>query len=214
MGKERFKKGLDEIDFELIRELELDARQSYEELANGLGTSPSTVGRRLQRLSEKRIIDIVTVPNALALGYKTRVTFAINAHPGKTDEVAKMVSGYPNVQHVIVTIGRYDMIVLAVFQDQQRLFSFVTTELGNISGLANVETLMSLKLAKSSWVYLSDADYRFEEQNYYDLDYFDLKLIKALEDNPRCRITNLASQIGMSRPTTHHRLQNLIGAAC
>ncbi len=210
MVKEQSNNWLDEIDIALIRELELDARQSYEQLASKLSVSSSTVGRRLQRLSDERIIHIATMPNPLALGYRARACLAMNAYPGKIDEVVKIVSSYPNIQHVTITTGRYDIMAWAVFQDLEKLFLFVTGKPGTIPGLANIETMVGFRLIKSSWKFLSADDYVLPEFDPLNLDDSDLKLIRALERNPKEYINKLAAQICMSQPATRKRLQNLI----
>ncbi|MDD5095859.1 MAG: AsnC family transcriptional regulator, partial [Dehalococcoidia bacterium] len=60
MSEKTAKRPLDELDLMLIRELEVDARRSAKELAAKLGTSHTTVQRRLRYLLDEGVISFVT----------------------------------------------------------------------------------------------------------------------------------------------------------
>lgn len=202
---------VDSLDLALIRELEIDARQSGLELAAKLNTSPTTVRRRLQRLQNEAIIRIATIPDPLPLGYATQVTIVINVNAGKVDAVADELARYRNIQYVVVTTGRYDIFAWGVFRSQEELYDFVRTGLGSIPDLASAETMTSLKTVKSSWALLTteQPDIRKDHPNR-PLSKLDFKLIGELESEARRTDTELAARLGASRPTVRKRVRSLL----
>lgn len=146
---------LDVMDLKLMRELRNDARQTHNELAARLGTSPTTVRRRLQRLLDDGIIRIVAVADPLALGYTLLASVGINVHPKKVDAVADQLAAFPEVHHVLINTGRYDIIVSADFRQPEELSNFVRGELGNIEGLVSHETMMCLKVIKDDFTFIT-----------------------------------------------------------
>lgn len=154
---------LDGLDLMIIRELEADGRQTNTDLAKKIGTSKATARRKLRRLIDEKIIKVVAVAHPPALGYKTVATMGINVRPGEVDAVADTLAAYKNVHFVIISTGRYDIIAWVMFQDPEDLSNFLRRELGKISGLTSVETMVNLKIIKASFTYLADDDQRYEE---------------------------------------------------
>jgi DNA-binding Lrp family transcriptional regulator len=147
---------LDPLDFALMKELQTDARQNSRRLAKKLGTSQSTVLRKIQGLQSDGVMRIVTLANPLALGYEGVASIGMKFDPAKVNEGAQVIGAYRNVQTVAVCAGRYDIIAWAMFRELSDLSSFITLELGSIPGLQHSETMTSLKIIKASHRYLGD----------------------------------------------------------
>ncbi|MDD5095788.1 MAG: AsnC family transcriptional regulator, partial [Dehalococcoidia bacterium] len=92
MGTEITGRLLDKLDLMLIRELGIDARKSSVELGVKLGTSHTTVQRRLQALLDEGIISFVTIADPKNLGYLTLILLGINTRPGRVDGVAAKIA--------------------------------------------------------------------------------------------------------------------------
>lgn len=147
---------LDPLDFALMKELQTDARQNSRRLAQKLGTSQSTVLRKIQTLQSGGIMRIAALTNPLVLGYEGVASIGMKFDPAKLDEGAKVIGSYRNVQTVAVCAGRYDIIAWAVFRELSDLSNFITLELGSVPGLQHLETMTSLKIIKASHRYLGD----------------------------------------------------------
>ncbi len=147
---------LDSLDFALMKELQTDARQNSRRLAQKLGTSQSTVLRKIQALQSGGVMRITALTNPLALGYEGVASIGMRFDPARVDEGAKVIGSYRNVQTVAVCAGRYDIIAWAVFRELGDLSNFITLELGSVPGLQHVETMTSLKIIKASHRYLGD----------------------------------------------------------
>ncbi len=149
-------KTLDALDVELIKELQVDARQNTRNVAGKLGTSQSTVQRRIRKLQEDGIIRIVTLADPFTLGYEGVASVCMTFDSGKINEGARIIGSYKNIQTVSICAGRYDVVAWAVFQEMKELSDFVTLELGKIPGLQHSETMANIKLFKTTHKYLRD----------------------------------------------------------
>jgi Lrp/AsnC family transcriptional regulator for asnA, asnC and gidA len=139
---------LDSLDLKLIEELRNDALQTLAALAPKLGTSPSTIRRKLKRLLDEKIISIVAVADPAVLGYNTRATIGIKAQPHRVDAVAQELASFRNVQHILMNTGNFDLIVSTDSRGPKELSKFVREDLGNIQGLVSHETMVCLKTIK------------------------------------------------------------------
>ncbi len=205
-------RGVDEMDLDIIKELENDALASNAEIGERIGTSPTTVSRRIQRLLDRRIIAITTIPDPFAFGYEIQATLMINTNGGKVNEVAEKLIDLPNVQYVIITTGKYDIFAMSIFQSSEDMFSFVTDELGRIPNLVAAETMTGLKItAKSAWSLLASQPRKSGiHPTPYVLDVVQLKLLRELENNPRQSHTQLAKKLGIVRHTVRRKLDGLL----
>ena len=201
---------LDPLDLMLIKELEVDARQSYAALAAKLSTTHMTVYRRLQRLLNKRLITLTTIADPTPLGYKIEAAIAINVQIGKVDEVANQLAAFGNVSVVMVTVGRYDIIAWITTRDHEELLDFSSKALARIRGITNAETLMSIKNVKHLWEYFTtEKSFQVKGARDHVLDELDLMLIRELEAEPRESVAHLARKIGVSPSGVTRRLQTL-----
>lgn len=210
---------LDEFDLRLIRELEIDARQSTYELGKKLGKSNTTVGRRLKRLLDGGVIRICAIPSAIALGFKTRARIRINTPSEKAKAVADLLASYSNVRSSILTTGKYNVCLWTIFRNDHELIRFVDEQLAGVPNVTGVDVDVTLEWSKFRWSYLATSIYPKREAIPRDLDESELSLIKELELNPRKSVSSLSRELGIARPTLQRKLQtlqkeNIITIAC
>ncbi|MFH2043721.1 MAG: Lrp/AsnC family transcriptional regulator [Pseudomonadota bacterium] len=205
---------LDELDLMLIKEMELDGRMTYLELAQKIGTSDTTVRRRITSLLNSGTIHLSVMANSAYSGYKIPIYIAVKARPGAVDATVKHLSSFQNVQHIISTSGRYDVIIAANFKDIEELHQFITNEIGIKLKVTSVESMLPLSLVKRALPRLGgDPSHETaifpNKSSDYIFDEFDLKLIRELEISPRESSTKLAKTLGASRFGVSRRLQKL-----
>ena len=152
-------RNLDELDIKLIEELEADGRKTNAELARIIGTSKATARRKLNALIDNDIIKIVAVTDPQTQGYRTVATMGIKVQPGEVDGVANKLASYINVPFVIITAGRYDIVVIVMFREPDDLSQFIRNELGDINGLISAETMVYLKIKKFSFTFTGEIQY-------------------------------------------------------
>lgn len=142
---------VDDLDRKIIKMLQADGRLSNTEIARSLDITETTVRKRIARLLDERLINIVAVPTPEATGMTLSAIMGISVELTAIRDVADTIRTYPEVRYVGMSSGRYDLIVEAFFVDQEHLLEFVTGELGKLSGITGLETSIILKVVKFSY---------------------------------------------------------------
>ena len=68
---------MDQLDLMILREMEIDGRQSVSDLSKKLGISRAYAGKKLKRLLDLRLTRIAAFTKPLALGYRTGRKIAV-----------------------------------------------------------------------------------------------------------------------------------------
>lgn len=209
---------LDELDLRIIKEMETDGRQSISQLARRLDVGRPVAARKLQRLLDERIIRVVALAAAPALGYQVHILTGIKVQPGRGNEVAGYLKALPSVHMVAILAGRNDVLIWALFRNSAELSAFLLEELGNVPGIVGTETWIGMEMRKVSFTYLTAYDDFYQKVNeglmgresYPQLDNIDLRIIAEAERDGRQSVSDLATKLGLSRPTVHAKLQRLL----
>jgi len=201
---------LDQTDLMLIKELELDPRQSNRALSERLRISAETARKRLNRLLDEGIIRFRTVTQPYVLGYQAPVILALNVTRGKTDEVVEYLRPRSGIIDITLTAGRYDILALAILRNLRDLPDVFDREFGNIPYLIHTETILILDMIKMSWKFLNSNGDKPHEPTPRDFDELDLGLIQELTLCPRARITDLSEKLGTNRQLIGKRLRSLL----
>ena len=141
---------LDETDKAIIRELQVDGRMSYAQLAPMVGMSEAAVRQRVNRLTERGVMSIVAVtdPRALGYGYQAMLGITVDADVAST---ADKLGQIPEVEYVVVTAGRYNIMVEVVCTDAEHLLAVTSSTIQTVPGVRTVETLTYLRLVKQNY---------------------------------------------------------------
>lgn len=144
----------DELDHSLIQELQRNGRQTNLELALKLGVSETTIRRRIERLLNENVINIVAVPNLYKVGYGIKAIIVLEVELSKIDEIMGKLAKYPNVHYLAQSTGRYNMIFWALFPTTNDLGEFVRIDLAQMGGVLESSILTEVQLLKRSheWV--------------------------------------------------------------
>ena len=104
---------IDDIDRELIRILQADGRTSYSQLSRLVGLSDAACRQRVMRLLDDGVIDVVAVtdPVKLGLGYQAMLGVTVS---GDTRKIAIDVGLLDDAVYVVMTAGRFDLMVLSL----------------------------------------------------------------------------------------------------
>lgn len=130
---------LDEIDRALITALQNDGRLGYAELGALVGLTAGGARKRVKRLEDREIIQVVAVTDPLRLGYQSMAMVGIVA-TGDVEEVARLAGEINEVIYTVLTAGRYDLLVEVIGADQNDLFETINRKLRSIPGVARAET--------------------------------------------------------------------------
>ena len=141
---------LDEIDKAIIRELQIDGRVAYAQLGPKVGLSQAAARQRVQRLIENGVTQVVAVTNPLVLGFSLQAMIGINAD-GDLRAIAEKFSEVPEIDYVVITSGRFDLLVEVVCADNEELLSLVTDVIRAVPGVRASEVFTYLHLQKQTY---------------------------------------------------------------
>lgn len=136
---------MDDLDRRLIEALQENGRESFRRIAARLGVSEATIRARYARLTGEGILQVVAVTNPLGLGFdQALVGVKTNGSP---EEAADAIARWPEADYVVVTAGRFDLVVEVVVADRRELLD-LTNRMRALDGVVSTETFFYLEMWK------------------------------------------------------------------
>ena len=141
---------LDDIDKNILKILQEDARKSYREIKNDLGISIGTIHNRISKLKDKNIIEGYTLKlNNMKLGYKLTFLIQIQIDGKHTGEILDEISKRPEVCSVFHTTGEQSAALICRFRESDDVHNFVR-ELNAKQFILRTNSSLVLKEYKNS----------------------------------------------------------------
>jgi Lrp/AsnC family transcriptional regulator for asnA, asnC and gidA len=142
---------LDATDREILRVLQRNGRKSNTEIGRALGLTETTIRKRIARLVDEDLVNIVAVPTPRAVGSTLSAISGVSVELTELDRVSQTLAKAPEVRYLGLSTGRYDIILEAFFSDSEHLLAFVSQRLGALPGVSGVETSIVLRVDKFSY---------------------------------------------------------------
>ena len=139
---------MDELDRNIISQLEKDGRASNAFIARESGVSEGTVRRRLKKLIDDEIINVVALPDPTKLGYESEALIGIQIDPDQVELAANKVAKLDHTRWVAMTTGTYDVFVWVTLPNPEALGRFIRIEIGAIEGVRRPATFVNLQVMK------------------------------------------------------------------
>jgi len=144
------KEQLDDIDKNILRILQDDARKSYREIQDQLGISIGTIHNRISKLKKNQIIEGYTLKlNNIKLGFKLTFLIRIQVDGKHTMEILEEVSKIPEVCSVFHTTGEQSAALVCRFKESDDVHRFIR-ELNEREYVVRTNSNMVLKEYKNS----------------------------------------------------------------
>ena len=154
-GEEKLKITLDEIDEDIIKMLQKDAKTSYREIKEELGISIGTIHNRISKMEERNVIEGYTLKlNNEILGYKLTFLIRINIDGKHTPEILEEITKKPEVCSVFHTTGEQSAALICRFKEAQDVHNFIR-DLNEKEHILKTNSNMVLKEYKNSSIILS-----------------------------------------------------------
>lgn len=145
---------LDALDEKIINVLKDNARQSSEKLAKKLNVSPTTVRRRLKRLTRSGAVRMVALVDPSKAGISLLTIIAFDIAHDSLDAAIQLLNEQPEVKWISTTTGRFDILVEAAFHSTSELSDFLQKKLSGLKGLKDTETFVCLEVKKGRYISL------------------------------------------------------------
>jgi Lrp/AsnC family transcriptional regulator for asnA, asnC and gidA len=143
---------LDDADKAIIELLQRDGRLPYTRLAQEVGLSEATVRQRVQRLVDGNVVQIVGVTDPLRLGFRRQAMVGVRTE-GDITAVADTLATIPEVDYIVYTSGRFDLLFELVCEDDEHLLGLLNDKVRRIPGVRSTETFVYLRLHKQTYAW-------------------------------------------------------------
>jgi len=135
---------MDETNIAIIRHLR-DGRKSLRQIAKSLRLSENTIRGRINKLISEGVLNITGLIDPEAIpGHRSAI---IGVKLSTMDLIRKgeEFSKIKGVVSVSVVTGRFDLILVALFNEEFRLLDFYADEVSKIKDVQSVETFIVYK---------------------------------------------------------------------
>ena len=139
---------LDDLDRRIIEKLGRDARVSNRQIAADLQVTEGTIRSRIKRLQTERLIQFTVVTDFRVAGSPNLVMLGIHADPTRVGVLAKQLAGIPEINCVVVLLGRYSLLAMGLFSSIEQLNSLIFSRIRSLEGVREVETSISVHNVK------------------------------------------------------------------
>lgn len=117
---------VDDIDRDIIRILQENARTSYREIKESLGISIGTIHNRITKLKENDIIEGYTIRlNNTKLGYKLTFLIRMQIDGKSTKQVLEELRERPEVCSIFHTTGEQSAALICRFKTSEDVHEFI-----------------------------------------------------------------------------------------
>ena len=139
-------RSIDALDRRILESLQDNGRESFRGIAEQLGVSEATVRARYGRLCRDNILQVTGITNPLGLGFDAMAMVGVNTS-GPPGAVADEIALWKEASYVVITTGRFDLLVELVCVDRRHLLE-LTDRLRSLDGVTSTESFLYLELCK------------------------------------------------------------------
>jgi DNA-binding Lrp family transcriptional regulator len=126
----------DELDYQIIQLLNLDARHSASEIARSVGARERTIRNRIDRLVELGALRLTAVVDPSAFGYQTSVDIFLQVDLEREAEIVDCLLHMPEICYLAYGQGTNEMSIEARFKSNAEMYDFLKQTLTTIPGLS------------------------------------------------------------------------------
>jgi Lrp/AsnC family transcriptional regulator for asnA, asnC and gidA len=203
---------LSELDRELIRQLQLDGRQSFAAISRELAVPEKTIRRRVNELLESSVIQITTVADPAVLGYTVAALVGLNVDGRRgIRPLVESIVELPSVDYAVITTGRYDALVEVLCRDMSELLTVVDESLVRAPGVRSAEAFPYLQLHYQEPVW--DAAQHKREHGELEtrppLDATDRRIVAELSTDGRLPFGLIGERLGVSESQVRKRVTRM-----
>jgi DNA-binding Lrp family transcriptional regulator len=147
-------KGFDQLDYAILRELQVNGRVSVADLGRKIHLSAPAVYQRIKRMERTGVIrQYVALIDREAAGYDVICFIRVSIQPHTNEqlgEVQARVDGLPNVLECYHTAGGFDLLLKVAARNHKDLDEFIREQLMTIPGVERIETSIVLREMKTT----------------------------------------------------------------
>lgn len=135
---------VDETSIAIIKHLR-DGRKPFKKIAEELNISENTVRSRVNKLREEGVLEITGLVDPEAIPRLRMVLIGVKLRTTDMFKKGEEFSKLRGVVSVSVVTGRYDLMLLVLFDRGFDLQAFYTQEVARLEGVQTMETFVIYK---------------------------------------------------------------------
>jgi Lrp/AsnC family transcriptional regulator for asnA, asnC and gidA len=143
---------LDATAKRIIELLQDDGRLSYSAIAKDVGLSEAAVRHRVQKLIDSGVMQVVAVTDPLQMGFARQAMIGIKVN-GNIREVAAELATMHQLDYIVITTGRFDILAELVAESDDELLDIVSAQIGALDRVVSTETFVYLRLEKQTYAW-------------------------------------------------------------
>lgn len=146
---------LDEIDLQILKTLQKNAKLTTKELADAVHLTPTPVFERQKRLEKKGYIKkYVAILDPEKLGQGLQVFCKVKLKQINheiADAFVRRIQRIPEVTECYNTSGAYDYLLKVRARDMKQYQEFILNKLGEIENLSSIESTFVMSEVKQTY---------------------------------------------------------------
>jgi DNA-binding Lrp family transcriptional regulator len=141
---------LDDTDRAMITVLARDGRASYSTLGRAAGSTEGRAARRLTTLLESGVLYLDVDLAAAALGFPVSAYIWLTVPPAQLETACLTIADHEEAPFVAAVSGRTNVLASVTCADLDHLYRYVTTRVGAVEGVQNIEISPVLRRLKQA----------------------------------------------------------------
>jgi Lrp/AsnC family transcriptional regulator for asnA, asnC and gidA len=147
---------LNDLDWELIKQLSIDGRISNSELAKKHGLHASTISRRISSLVKRDLIRIMPQPNPAKFGFASGALITARVDQRICDDICKKLYQFDELFLILKVINRPYLIIGIHTSSNEILVDLIDNKIFDIPGIKKSALFVRSKVIKSSYGWYLD----------------------------------------------------------
>ncbi|WP_456471495.1 winged helix-turn-helix transcriptional regulator [Methanocaldococcus sp.] len=140
---------MDEKDLKIINLLLKNGRMSYTEIAKKLGTSESSIRKRVKKLEEEGVIKGYTaIIDPSKIGYNVVALTGFDTDPDKFLNVADKLAKFDEIKKLYTSTGDHMIMAEIWAKDGKEFSDLIFNKLGKIDGIRKICPAIILEQVK------------------------------------------------------------------
>jgi Lrp/AsnC family transcriptional regulator for asnA, asnC and gidA len=142
---------LNDLDRKIISFLQYDGRMPITKIATELGVTEGTVRRRVKKLIDGGMMQIVAIVEPQNMGWAEAAMIGISVKANLISSIADEIAELPEVAYLFQAAGEFDLVAEVFCKDREHFVSFLNNKLQKIQGVERTQSFMILKMHKLSY---------------------------------------------------------------
>lgn len=134
---------MDALDHAILDVLRTDARTSVNVIAQQVHISRANAYARIKRMTDEGVIlgyRVVTDP--VSAGFRSSAYVSMSVDQRRWQEIRAALDALPEIEHVALVGGDFDVMVLVRARDNRDLRRVVLEEIQSIDGVTSTQTFL------------------------------------------------------------------------